>query len=524
MNAHSVSDHTQTNWNGIVGRLELTATQPVWIEDLQLHPDVARRLVQVRGRLGNATGLPGEGDLRLTIVPPDGAPNIKSRLHVAWTAVGGSFAATVPLGEAAPTWDEFRPSLYRVTAILDSGEARSATFGLRQIATRGTRFLLNDRPLFLRGTLECCIFPRTGYPPTDEAEWERILRVVRSHGLNHLRFHSWCPPEAAFAAADRLGVYFHIECASWANSGSAVGEGRTLDAWLYREADRILAAYGNHPSFLLMAYGNEPAGPPGRGDDYLGPWVEHFKAKDPRRLYTSAAGWPMIPQNQYHITPTPRIQQWGEGLHSRINGQPPATTADYRDFVRAQAVPVISHEIGQWCVYPNFDEIAKYTGHLKPKNFEIFRTFLESRHMGDQAHDFLMASGKLQAACYKEEIESALRTPGFGGFELLDLHDFPGQGTALVGVLDPFWDSKPYLTPAEFRRFCGPTIPLARLGKRILSTAETLEAAIELSHFGPADLKGRAVHWRLESDAGTVAASGQFARATTPPATCTASA
>ena len=116
--------------------------------------------------------------------------------------------------------------------------------------------------------------------------------------------------------------------------------------------------------------------------------------------------------------------------------------------VQALNVPVIVHEMGQWCVYPNFDEVRKYTGPLKPKNFDIFRDSLAEHGMLDQWRDFLRASGKLQALCYKEEIEAALRTPGIGGFELLDLHDFPGQGTALVGVLDPFWESKGYITPA----------------------------------------------------------------------------
>jgi len=212
---------------------------------------------------------------------------------------------------------------------------------------------------------------------------------------------------------------------------------------------------------------------------------------------TSGSGWPQIPENEYHVTPAPRIHQRGAGLRSRINARPPETATDYRDVVGRYGFPVVSHEIGQWCVYPNFAEVAKYTGSLKPRNFEIFRQLLDDAHMLDQAEAFLMASGKLQALCYKEEIESALRTPGFGGFQLLDLHDFPGQGTALVGVLDPFWDSKPYISPQEFRRFCGPTVPLARMIKRIYTSDETLVADVEVSHFGAEPLDGATVTWRL---------------------------
>ena len=261
------------------------------------------------------------------------------------------------------------------------------------------------------------------------------MKVIKAHGLNHIRFHSWCPPEAAFVAADEEGVYFQVECGLWATFGKENG----VEEWLERETERIVRAFGNHPSFVMLAHGNEPHG------DHVGflkNWVNKWQAKDRRRLYTSGAGWPVIPESDYHSMYEPRIQRWGEELKSRINAQPPATTADYSAWVEKYDAPIVSHEIGQWCAYPNFAEIEKYTGFLKAKNFELFRESLAAHHMGDQANDFLMASGKLQTICYKEDIESALRTPGFGGFQLLDLHDFPGQGTALVGVVDAFWEPK----------------------------------------------------------------------------------
>jgi hypothetical protein len=236
--------------------------------------------------------------------------------------------------------------------------------------------------------------------------------------------------------------------------------------------------------------------------------------RDPRRLHTSGAGWPAIPENDYHNIPQPRVQRWGEELESRINARPPETLTDYSDYVRSAGAPIVSHEIGQWCVYPNFDEIAKYNGYLRARNFEIFRDSLSVHHMGDQARDFLLASGKLQALCYKEDIEAALRTPGFGGFHLLDLHDFPGQGTALVGVLDPFWDEKGYITAAEYRRFCNSTVPLARLPKRYWRCGETFSAAIDIAHFGPAPIEQAVLRWRLVGADGRAVASGAL-----PPAT-----
>jgi hypothetical protein len=539
-NAHSISDHTQGNWNGIAGRLELSATALVWIDDLQVYPNEATKSVTVKGKLGNATGKAGQGTLKLaaergSLRPqqsaesaPDAPPKTTGQrrllperaIAVTWDTTGGTFEIEYPLGVEAQHWDEFHPALYRLTATLDRsgdsqgrasiGHSRSVTFGLRDISTQGTQFVLNGRKLFIRGTLECCIFPLTGHPPTDTASWRRIIRIAKAYGLNNIRFHSWCPPEAAFVAADELGFYFQVEVAAWAT----IGQGQLIDQWLYEEADRILQAYGNHPSFLLLASGNEPGGP--NHKSYLAKWVNHYKAKDPRRLYTSTSGWPEIPENQFHVTPGPRIQAWGGGLKSRINAHPPETRADYRDFIQQRAAPVISHEIGQWCVYPNFDEIPKYRGYLKPKNFEVFRDTLNAHHLGDLGRDFLLASGKLQTLCYKEDIESALRTPGMGGFQLLDLHDFPGQGTALVGVLDSFWDNKGYVTAAQFSRFCNSTVPLARLSKRVFTTDEKLEADLEAAHFGPAPLTNVATAWKLVDSYGRIMANGTLPSKTIP--------
>jgi len=513
--SHSVSDHTQGNWNGIVGRIELLAGPPVFVEDLQVFPHVATRSVTVTGRVGNVSGDPGRGTVRLTVAGREGAasPRASVDVAVAWDAAGGRFDAELHLGSKARLWDEFDPALHVLTAGLDGAGEAQVVFGLREIATEGARFVLNGRRTYFRGTTECAIFPRTGHPPTDVDWWRRTIRVAQSHGLNHIRFHSFCPPEAAFEAADELGFYFQVEAGSWANSSTRLGMGLPVDDWVERETGRILRAYGNHPSFVLMAYGNEPGGP---YEPWLARWVERWKARDPRRLYTSASGWPELAENQFHVSPGPRIQAWGAGLRSRVNARPPETRTDYREYVEARTVPVISHEIGQWCVYPRFAEMPKYTGYLKPRNFEIFREALEANGMLDQAEDFVRASGRLQALLYKEEIESALRTPGMGGFQMLQLHDFPGQGTALVGILDPFWEEKGYVTPEEFRRFCDRTVPLARLDRRVYTTAETLEADVEVSHFGSAPLVDAVARWSLVDDEGNVGASGRLPAKTVP--------
>ena len=509
VNSHSISDHTQSNWNGIAGEISLIATPPVHLNDIKVFPDISNKTAKVIVSIKNPDNIGFKG--KLTIRAQNFYPVERRKLPLKNVSVitnSDEHQVILTYKIRNPKlWSEFTPNLYKMTAVLkESGrgviDSSSVDFGMREFRTDGTRFKVNGTPVFLRGTTECCIFPLTGYPPSDYGSWEKVLKACRDHGLNHVRFHSFCPPEAAFEAADRLGIYFQVECGSWANQGSTIGSGGPLDDWIYQEGDRIIRAYGNHPSFCMLAYGNEPAGINHR--EYLGKLLKYWKSIDNRRVYTSAAGWPIIPENDFNLPSDPRIQHWGEGLKSIINAEPPQTMFDFRDFVSKYEVPTVSHEIGQWCVYPDFNEITKYSGVLKPTNFEIFRETLEENHMGDQAEDFLLASGKLQALCYKADIEAALRTPGFAGFQLLQLHDFPGQGTALVGILDPFFDPKGYITEQEFRMFCNETVPLARMEKMTFRNNETFEARIEVAHFGAGPLRNAEILCQVTDSAGQI--------------------
>jgi hypothetical protein len=524
VNSHSISDHTQTNWNGIVGKIELRAKDAVWIEDLQVYPDVQGKTAKVLVTVRNTTKENVEGVLILQ-AQAAGAKQLHKPaakvMHFAASLPYTTIEAQYDMGNDVLLWDEFSPNVYQMTASIEAGQCADSSrveFGMREFATSGTQFTINGRKRFLRGTLECCIFPLTGYPHMDVEGWLRMVRRAKAHGLNHFRFHSWCPPEAAFGAADRLGFMFQVECGSWANQGSTLGDGKSIDGFIYSESERILKAYGNHPSFCMLAYGNEPAGK--KHKEFLGDLVNYWKENDPRRLYTSAAGWAIVPENQYQNDFHPRIHYWEANLTCRLNSKPPETVTDYRDIINRYDVPVVSHEIGQWCVYPNFEEIKKYTGVTRAYNFEIFRDSLEENHMLDHARDFLMASGKLQTICYKEEIESSLRTPGFGGFQLLDLHDFPGQGTALVGVLDAFWDSKGYVTAEEYSRFARETVPLARMEKRIWISDETFRANIEIVHFGPAPLRRAVALWEVTDSEGKRVAWGQLPARNIPLGNC----
>ncbi len=521
--SHAVTDQTQTNWNGILGRMELRAADPVWIRGVQVTPDAARGAAVVRVKIGNRTAAPVSGWVRLAAEgwnhPKAHRP--PARRH-SFRAAEGETALEIeyPMGREPLLWDEFTPALYRLTVSLEAGGHRDLceiAFGMRDFRRAGTQFSINGRTVFLRGKTDCCVFPLTGYPPMDMAGWLRVLRIAQSYGINHYRFHSWCPPEAAFDAADRLGIYMQPELHVFGGKDFTDPERRRL---LTRECERILEAYGHHPSFVMFAWGNEISA----GGEEMDELTRHARALDPSRLY--AAG-----SNNFYQEPQPPVAcdywttywtagKWAEATGGpdekyvrgsfakhwvgHVNNRPPSTMTDYRASIQGVAVPVISHEIGQYQVYPRIAEAAKYTGVLRAQNIEAVRDRLEAAHMLDQADDFVRASGALAVICYREEIEAALRTPGFGGFQLLDLQDFPGQGTALVGILDAFMDSKGLITPEEWRRFCAPVVALARMRKYCWTAEETFEAELQVANYGRGALPEGRAQWVLRSTGGVL--------------------
>lgn len=511
--AHAYTDATQVKWNGILGDMYIKAVEKTRVESLLLYPDAASRTVKAVVSVYNSSSQTAPVNLSLQVKGKDDSKSYASVEAQAEAVKGYSTVElTCQLGDNAPLWDEFNPYLYDASVELVSGKSTSLTtetFGLRDIRHEGNKLVMNEKPIFLRGTLECCIFPLTGTPPTDEASWEKLYASAREYGMNHLRFHSWCPPEAAFNVADEMGMYLEIECSSWANQSTTIGDGGDLDCFIWEESERIVREFGNHPSFCMMMYGNEPAG---KGSNaYLTNFVTTWKERDARRLYCSGAGWPNLPVNDFLSDSNPRIQAWGQGVKSIINAQAPRTDYDWSEYIGRFQQPMVSHEIGQWCVYPNFKEMAKYDGVMRPRNFEIFQETLAENGMAHLADSFLLASGKLQALCYKADIEAALRTKDFGGFQLLGLSDFPGQGTALVGVLDAFWEEKGYIRPEEYRRFCNSTVPLLRLPKLIYTNQETVKGSLEVAHFGAAPLEVTSTAWTLKTKEGKTIASGTLA-------------
>jgi hypothetical protein len=500
---HQTSEHTQGNWNGVLGTMELRTRGALWIEHVMIAPDVAARSLTLTVTLGRNTVTPFAGTVQATAgsqyVERPTARRVTLRL---------------PLGADAALWDEFSPTLHRVTITLDSphgAEELALDTGLRQVSRSGTQFTINGRPTFLRGEVNCCVFPRTGHPPMDVAGWRDYFNVLRSHGLNHVRFHSWTPPDAAFTAADKLGFYVCTELPFWGEWTPAIADA------LVPEGEAILHAYGHHPSFVLLTLGNEH-----RGDrSARAGLVARLRALDPSRLYAQGANNDLenpslAADDDCWITARlPASDEPGcyvnvRGGHAtpdRADGHlqvgPGGTRMDYREAIAISPLPVVSHEIGQYSTYPRYAEIARYTGVFAAHNLVRFRAKAEAAGLLERTDAFAEASTALAALCYREEIEAALRTPAFGGFELLGLQDFPGQGTALVGLFDAFLESKGAITPENFRTFCSPHVLLARFDRHTWTAGEAFTADIEFAHYGPTNFRAGELCWTLGSARGT---------------------
>src|SRR5437660_5741808 len=283
-----------------------------------------------------------------------------------------------------------------------------------------------------------------------------------------------------------------------------------MERMLYEETDRMIKTYGNHPSFLLLSASNEPKG---KWQESLSKWVEHYRKEDPRRLYASGTGHTEKEiENITEGTDYLAIQRIGQMMLRREAGW---FGGDFRESLSDIHVPVISHEVGQWVAYPDYDIIKKFNGYLRPGNYEIFRDSMDAHGLIEKDRQFAYASGRFQLECYKEEIEANLRTPGLGGFQLLDLHDYLGQGTALVGLLDAFWESKGYASADEFKDFCNASVPLARMPQRVYTTADKLNVDVELAHFGAEPMKDGKAVWQID-DSNPPAIQGEWDTTTFP--------
>ena len=518
---HAYGNYTQSIWNGIVGKMEMVAHDPVRISSLKVFPDISEVMVNLRLTINSEAYTKANIQLEIsTLTSGEVLISKKDRLTIGEGNYEKSY--DLPALGKLKKWSEFEPEVYVLKASIRTAsyqDEMKVEFGFLEVHHDGTKLLLNGKPVFLRGNLDCVHFPLTGYPSCDIEDWERIFRIYKEYGLNHVRFHSWCPPDAAFQAASRLGIYIQAEASIWIDwwmsedmrergrpemdtkgHPKGLGYDQNRDQFVVDEMGRMVDYYGNYPSFTMFCIGNEL----GNSDfDVMKKWVAELKEKDPRRLYAISTARKITGVDDYNATHY--IQNIG-----RTRGLDGASTDwDFEKVYSKMNIPIVAHEIGQWPVYPRWSEIEKYSGVLKARNLLALKEIAQKNGIDNQDSDFAGASGALNQIMYKYEIESFLRTQSCAGVQLLSMQDYQGQGEALIGWLDAHWEDKGIATPEKFRQHYNTTVPLLRMNKFVWSSEETFTALAQLSHHGQESLEIPS-KWKIVNEEGQAVASGRF--------------
>lgn len=536
---HMTSQDTQSNWNGITGELSLRIFGDSYVENAFVESDIKEKALKISADVcGKGNGVAKIYAESAFCDEDVSFPTVEAAFE------GGKLEAIYPMTEAR-LWSEFEPNVYQLFIEID-GDVYDTFTGLREFKTKDGKFTVNGKKTLLRGKHDGMIFPKTGYAPTTVAEWLRVLEISKSYGFNHYRFHTCCPPDAAFTAADILGIYFEPQLPFWGTITTPEDENHNQEEqdFLVNEGFLMMKQFGNHPSFCMMSMGNELWGSKERINEIIG----EYKKADRRHLYTQGSNnfqwFPNIVENDdFFVGVRLANDRLIRGSYAmcdaplgHIQTDRPSTLHRYDDIVipkksaskteasadgtvqiqygttmktvkasEADAdfipdIPIVTHEIGQFDTYPDFTETEKYTGPLKARNFEIFRERLEEKGMLHLADKFFRASGKLSALCYKEELESVFRSKTIAGFQLLDLQDFSGQGTALVGILNSFMENKGNISREKWREFCSETVILGEFSSYTLSSEETFESEIRIVNFSDKSQDGKTAVVKLSGE------------------------
>jgi hypothetical protein len=409
----------------------------------------------------------------------------------------------LPLKKDCKRWDLEEGNLYELTVSLADGETKKVSFGVREFGDNGRgRLALNGRTIFLRSEANCAEFPETGHAPMEVEEWEEILKKYRSYGINCMRFHSHCPPEAAFTAADRIGMLMQPELSHW-NPRDAF-ESEESYRYYRQELEQILEMLANHPSFVMLTLGNELHATE-KGHERMRELLRLARQTDPTRLYANGSnvhyGEEGCDQDSDFYTSflyyKYELRGTYENMKGYINQCYPSADRNFdagMEKLREEyKKPVFEFEVGQFEILPDFEELEQFHGISDPANLRLIRKKAESLGLLSVWKQYAEATGELSRIGYREEIEASMRTKEMSGISLLGLQDFPGQGTALVGMMNSHLEAKPFefAKPEHFSCFFRDSLPLVKLPKYTFEVSETLTAGVVIANFGKAEISDK---------------------------------
>lgn len=542
----AATDETQTNWNGILGECSMYTRPQNFIDSLRVYPravkkeeknkaggyllDVCVELAPGAKEIYKDTKIVlqsealAAGELENTQMLTEIISCSGEELAEAGTdkqenaKIVEIWFHNLPLRKNVKLWDEDEGNLYEVVATLDCGmpaedggdstDEYRTCFGIRSFGDNGSgRLALNGRAIFLRGEANCAEYPETGHTPMTIPEWKEILLKYRSYGINCVSFHSHCEPEAAFAAADELGMLLQPELSHW-DPKDAFG---TEESYRYYRAELVdlLKTYANHPSFVMLTLGNELQAQD-EGRERMRELVRTAKRMDPTRLYANGSNAfygeeGCDPESDFYTSQSCKdvvIRGTFSGMRGYLNENYPSTDRTYDEAMaeirKEYQKPVFSFEVGQFEVLPDFEELESFHGISDPVNLKLIKKRVEERGLLPTWEKYVEATGELSRLAYREEIEAAMRTRELSGISLLGLQDFPGQGTALVGMMNSHLEPKPYpfARPERFREFFTESRIFVKMPRYTHEEGEHLTAEVEVANFGKESITGE-LGWTL---------------------------
>ena len=505
---HAYGEHMQTIWNGILGEMVMQKIDVPTLENIRINAPFTRDIVQV---FFNSDSIISEVNF---LLKDKKTGNVIIEKNVDITKNLTQNTISVPLQpEKITAWDEFNPQLYTLELRKKDVLLLKENIGFRSFKREGNQLFINGEPLFLRGNLDNCHFPLTGYPSMKKEDWLKIFSIQKNYGCNNIRFHSYCPPKAAFEAADELGLYLAPEVGIWIDGwmpGQITPLGMSnysLNSYIKTELNNICNAYSTHASFAMLGIGNELGS---SNFDSLQLWVDEIKQAESfennsnwqSRLYTISTARTLTSVDDFFVTHHyPNIggvRQW----------MFPYTAWNYENLYAKTETPTIAHEIGQWPVYPNWNEIKKYTGVLAPHNLVALKQHAKENGVLQFNDKFHFASGMQSKLMYKDEIESFMRTPSCRGIHLLGMQDYSGQGEALIGFLDSFYEPKGFWSAKDARGCFSSIVTLAEFEKYGWRTSETFTAKL-LARNQKCDLNNVQIKYEITDVRGNVVKEGK---------------
>ena len=545
-NSSAATDETQTNWNGILGECSMYTRPQNFIDSVRAYPRAVKK--EEKNKAGGylldvcVELAPGAKEIyKDTKIVLQSEALAVGELEdtqtlteiISCSGEGLTEAGTdkeenpktmeiwfrdLPLRENVKLWDEEEGNLYEMAATLDSGTAAEhgvnssveyrTRFGIRSFGDNGSgRLALNGRTIFLRGEANCAEYPETGHPPMTIPEWKEMLLKYRSYGINFVRFHSHCEPEAAFAAADELGMLLQPELSNW-NPKDAFATEESI-RYYRTELTAILKTYANHPSFVMLTLGNELQAQD-EGRERMRELVRTAKQLDPTRLFANGSNTfygeeGCDPESDFYTSQSCKdvvIRGTFSGMRGYINENYPSADHTYdaamAEIRKSYTKPVFSFEVGQFEVLPDFEELESFHGISDPVNLKLIKKRVEERGLLPTWEKYVEATGELSRLAYREEIEAAMRTRELSGISLLGLQDFPGQGTALVGMMNSHLEPKPYpfARPERFREFFRESRIFVKMPRYTYEEGEHLTAEVEVANFGKESITGE-LGWTL---------------------------